>query len=268
MKISVITICYNSARHIEKAISSVLGQSYRDVEYVIVDGGSGDGTVGIVAAHAARDPRIKWVSEPDEGISDAMNKGVRMASGEFIAHLHSDEFYLNADVLSFVATKLRNSPGAVWLTGGFHFVDETGRFLREVKVRSYSYRRLIHVNTILHPATFIRREAFNAVGGFDTSLSYCMDYHLWLRLGALSDPIIMKRSLACFSVHSGSRSLAQAQSACAEEFRVRLEFLRRRGSWQLPYRIEYLVRKQLNRIFTKRLVASASDQSTEGTPPC
>lgn len=267
MKISVITICYNSARYLEKAISSVLGQSYQDLEYVIVDGGSSDGTLDIIKAHAARDPRIRWVSEPDQGISDAMNKGVRISSGDVIAHLHSDEFYLGSEVLFGVASAFRENPDALWLTGGFHFVDQDGRFLREIKVRRYSYRRLIHSNIILHPATFIRRSAFLTAGGFDLTLRYCMDYHLWLRLGALGDPALIGRSLACFCVHGGSRSTAEAASAYAEEFQVRLDFLKRRGSWQFPYRIEYLVKKRLNRFFIKRLVACANDVQDKA-PQC
>jgi len=257
MKISVITVCYNSVRYLETAITSVLGQSYPDLEYVIVDGGSRDGTLEIIETYAARDARIKWVSEPDSGISDAMNKGVRMASGEIIAHLHSDESYLDGEVVSEMAALFRGNPDAVWATGGFHFVDPAGRFLREIKVRRYSYRRLIHSNIILHSATFVRRDAFLAIGGFDPSLRYCMDYHLWLRLGALGDPAIMGRSLSRFCVHGGSRSMAESESAYDEELRVRLAFLKRRDIWPFPYRVEHLVKKRLNRIFIRRLVSSA-----------
>lgn len=257
MNISIITVCYNSVRHIKRAITSVLGQTYSDLEYLIVDGGSTDGTVQIIEAYAARDPRIRWVSEPDQGISDAMNKGVRMASGEIVAHLHSDEYFLDAEVISEVASVFRENPDPVWVTGGFHFVDQDGRFLKEIKVRRYSYRRLIHSNIILHPATFIRRSAFLGVGGFDLSLHYCMDYHLWLRLGALGDPVLVKKPLACFCVHGGSRSTTQAASTYAEEFQVRKEFLERRKLWLFPYLVEYLLKKQLNRFFHKRLLASA-----------
>ena len=259
MKISVITICYNSRAHIERTIASVLGQSHPDLEYVIVDGGSSDGTVEIIRSWAARDPRIRWVSEPDHGISDAMNKGVRLASGEIVAHLHSDEYYLDPGVLSEVAALFSAHPERVWLTGGFHFVDESGRFLREIPVRRYSYRRLVHCNIILHSATFIRRGAFLAAGGFDLTLSFCMDYHLWLRLGEMGDPLMVKKTLTCFCVHCGSRSTMEADSAFAEEFQVRLKFLEERGMWRFPYRLEYLLRKRLNRLFSRGLIASAAD---------
>ena len=268
MKISVITICYNSALQIEKAMASVLNQSHPDLEYVIVDGGSSDGTVEIIRSWAARDPRITWVSEPDGGISDAMNKGARLASGEVIAHLHSDEYYLDPGVLAEVAALFSANPERVWLTGGFHFVDQRGRFLKEIPVRRYSYRRLIHCNIILHPATFIRRSAFLAVGGFDLTLRYCMDYHLWLRLGELGDPLLLQRALACFCVHDGSRSTMEAAAAFAEELQVRLKFLEERGTWQLPYLIEYQLRKQLNRLFIKRLIASAGEGGNGEVSSC
>ena len=267
MKISVITVCYNSARHIERAIRSVLGQSYCDLEYVIVDGGSSDGTVDIVKAHASRDPRIIWISEPDHGISDAMNKGVRMASGDIIAHLHSDEYYLDAEVISEAASVFREHPDAVWATGGLHFVDEAGRFLEEVPVRRYSYRRLIHSNIILHLGTFIRRSAFLAVGGFDLTLHYCMDYHLWLRLGAIGDPVPIKRPLACFCVHSGSRTMAEADASYAESYQIRMAFLEAHKLWQFPCRIEYLVKLYLNRLYMRRLNASAGVSATAEEHP-
>ncbi|WP_136525577.1 glycosyltransferase family 2 protein [Geomonas ferrireducens] len=263
MKISVITICYNSACHIEKTIASVLSQSHPELEYVIVDGGSSDGTVEIIRDHAARDTRIRWVSEPDRGISDAMNKGVELATGEVIAHLHSDEYYLDREVLAEVAGIFRRSPDALWATGGFHFVDSKGRFLREIKVRRYFYWRLIHSNIILHPATFIRRDAFLAAGGFNLSVKYCMDYHLWLRLGIMGAPVPIRRAVACFGVHGGSRSLSQAEAAYAEEFKVRLDFLKSRSMWQFPYRLEYLVKKRLNRLFVRRLFAAADAPSEE-----
>jgi len=256
MKVSVITVCYNSVRHLERAIQSVLAQNYDDLEYVIVDGGSQDGSREIIEAHAARDSRIRWVSEPDQGISDAMNKGVRMASGEVIAHLHSDDYYPDDQVLATVAASFRANPQALWVTGGIRFVDLAGSLIREIKVRRYAYRRLIHSNIILHAATFVRRSAFLAAGGFDLALRYCMDYHLWLRLGALGKPVTLDRVLACFCVHDGSRSTAESSAAYAEELEVRLAFLRRQGRWLFPYRIEYLVKKELNRLFIRRLLGS------------
>jgi glycosyltransferase involved in cell wall biosynthesis len=257
MKFSIITICLNSQNFIEQTIQSVIDQDYPDIEYIIVDGGSVDGTVEIIRQYAEKDKRIKWVSDPDNGISDAMNKGVDMATGKYFAHLHSDEYYLDAKVVTDVASVLESEPEPVWLTAGFHFVDEAGRFIREIGVRRYSFRRLKRGNIILHPATFIRRDVFKALGGFDLTLHYCMDYHLWLRLGALADPKVLNRPLAGFRVHPGSRSIADAGLAYAEEFKVRMEFLKMHHMWDFPYRIEYAVKKRINRIFIKRLLSAA-----------
>lgn len=266
MKISIITISLNSHRFIAQTIESVLAQTYDQLEYVIVDGASTDGTVDIVKHYAGKDTRIRWVSEQDKGISDAMNKGVLMASGDVIAHLHSDEFYLDNQVLADVAMKFKHEPEKSWLTAGFHFVNETGNFMKEIKVRNYSYKRLIHSNIILHPATFIRREVFNALGGFDLSLHYCMDYHLWLRLGAIGDPAIITRALAGFRVHSGSRSIADARSAYEEEYRVRMCYLRSQRMSRFPYLLEYVLKKRLNKHFIQGLLKLADQAGSNPIP--
>ena len=93
MKISIITITLNSRKYLDKSISSVLSQDHQNLEYIFVDGGSTDGTLEIIKKYAEKDQRIRWISEPDRGIADAMNKGVALATGDIIAHLHSDDSY-------------------------------------------------------------------------------------------------------------------------------------------------------------------------------
>jgi glycosyltransferase involved in cell wall biosynthesis len=160
MKFSIITITMNSRKYLDETIASVLSQEYRNFEYIIVDGGSSDGTLDTIKESARKDDRIRWVSEPDRGIADAMNKGVLLATGDVLAHLHSDDRYVDASVLSRVATEFARHPEALWLTGGEYIVDDAGKSLREIRVRNYSYRKLIRSNFILHAATFIRRTAF------------------------------------------------------------------------------------------------------------
>jgi glycosyltransferase involved in cell wall biosynthesis len=246
-------VSYNSRKFIDKTIESVIGQTYQDLEYVIVDGGSTDGTVDIIKRHAAADPRIVWCSEADRGIADAMNKGVALSSGEVISHLNSDDCYKKPDVISRVAAIFSEKPDVQWLTGGFDFVSEEGEFIREIRARRYSFKRLIHGNILLHPATFIRRSFFDSAGGFDPSLRYCMDYDLFLRLASITPPFVMDEQLACFRVHAGSRSLSESERAYAEELQVRLNFLRDRGEGTACYKLEYQIKRLLNRLFYKGL---------------
>jgi len=256
MKLSIITVCYNSAQFIAQAIESVLGQKHKNIEYVIVDGGSCDGTIEIIRRYAEIDSRIRWISEPDRGIADAMNKGVAMATGEVIAHLNSDDYYAHHHVVSIVADCFSRDNTLSWLTGGFTFVSEEGTFIRDIRVRKYSFARLVRANILLHPATFIRRGLFNAVGGFNCSLRYCMDYDLFLRLGRIAPPLTLDKQLTCFRVHAGSRSVSESEQAFAEEFQVRMNYLRSGGRNIAFYYLDYQIKRQLNRLFYRGLLSA------------
>ncbi len=261
MKFSVITVCFNSFEFLGQTIESVLSQEYSDLEYIIVDGGSTDGTLDLIHGYADQDTRIKWCSEPDRGIADAMNKGVARAGGQVITHLNSDDYYRHNRVLSQVAECFKFAPGTGWLTAGFNFVSVNGSFIREIRVRRYSFRRLLRGNIILHPSTFITHEAFNEAGGFDASLQYCMDYDLFLRLGMLSPPFILDEQLTCFRVHPDSRSVSQSEKAYAEEYQVRMKYLAGMGRWKWFYALDYQIKRRLNKIFYRGLLASSKPRS-------
>lgn len=253
MRLSIITITMNSERFLRETIESVISQDYQDIEYLLIDGGSTDGTLDIIKSSAAGDGRIRWVSERDNGISDAMNKGIRMATGEVISHIHSDDYYAANDVLSSVVSAFREHPGANWLTGGAYVVDELGAVLREIRVRRYSYRKLVRCNFILHPATFVTREGFARAGMFDVARRYAMDYDLWLRLGALGAPVSFSRPLACFRLHEGSLSSAETTRAFDEALLIRRELLRERPVIFFFHYIYYLLKKRRNRNYVRRL---------------
>lgn len=260
MKISVITVCFNSSNFIRQTIESVLGQDYSDFEYVLIDGGSSDGTVDLIKHYADQDQRIVWSTEPDQGISDAMNKGAETASGEIITHLHSDDYYAHPEVLSRVADCFRAAPSTIWLTGGLSFVAEDGSALREVRVRNYSFRRLLRGNIILHPATYIRRDTFHSAGQFDTHLKYCMDYDLFLRLGSMGPPLVLDEQLACFRIHADSCSVSRSEQAYEEEYQVRMRYLQKTGRASLYYKLDYQLKRRLNRLFYKGLLNAGRKQ--------
>ena len=244
MKVSVVTVNLNGNRYLTETLDSVLAQDHRDLEAIVVDGGSTDGSLETIRAFASRDSRVTWRSEPDLGIADAMNKGVAMAGGELAAFLHSDDFYPERDVLSAVVEAVAGRPETIWLTGGMLQVDSHGRELRRFAVRNYSYRWLQRSNILFHPATFVRTRVLR-VNRFDPELQLAMDYDLWLRLGAMADPLLLSRPLAAFRVHSGSISSCGASAALAEEYAVRRRFLKVRGLWRCWYPLDY---------FAKRLV--------------
>ena len=247
MKFSIITITMNSRGYLNETISSVLSQEYRNLEYIIVDGGSTDGTLDTIKECARKDDRIRWVSEPDQGIADAMNKGVLLATGDVIAHLHSDDRYADASVLSRVAMEFARHPEALWLTGGEYVIDQQGRIIQEIKVRRYSYRKLVRCNFILHPATFIRREGFRRAGLFNTHRKYAMDYDLWLRLGTFGKPVLVDALLACFRLHGGSLSSNEAEKAFDEALEVRKELMKGQPARYFFHYLYYHIKRGRNR---------------------
>jgi len=230
MRISVITPCLNSVAYLAETLASVARQDWHEIEHLILDGGSTDGSVDMIRAFAAGHPAVRWWSEPDNGIGDAMNRGAARAKGDLVAFLHADDCYPGPSVLSTVVARMATVPDAVWLTGGLREIDGQGNLLRELSVRRYSYHRLLRNNIVFHPATFVNRNALLTAGGFDTGLRYAMDYDLWLRLGAVSPPVTLDCVLACFRVHSGSRSTRNRLAALEEEYQVRQRFLT--GQWQ------------------------------------
>jgi glycosyltransferase involved in cell wall biosynthesis len=225
MKVSVITICLNGAEYLAEALQSVADQDYADLEHLVIDGGSTDGSLAIVREFADQHPSLRWWSEKDHGISDAMNRGIEYASGDLVAFLHADDLFASPTVLSEVVEAFSSHPKALWLTAGLQEVDAEGAPMRTLPARHFSEHRLLRNNILFHPATFVRRETLKEVGGFDTALKYAMDYDLWLRLAKLSPPLTLDRIVAKFRVHSGSRSTAERLMALDEEYQVRRRFL-------------------------------------------
>lgn len=217
--VSIITVVRNGEAHLEQTINSVLSQKYPNIEYIVIDGCSTDKTLDIIRKY---DDRIDyWLSEADDGIADAMNKGVRLAHGEIIAHLHSDDYYADTSVVSDVVNEILRNPSSLWLTGGKNIINHEGAVILQIPVKPFSYKRLLRANYIFHCATFIRRRVFDQIGYFDTSLHFAMDYDLWLRVGALEAPIQIHRPLACFRFHRGSISTSLNNRAFAEGWKIR-----------------------------------------------
>jgi glycosyltransferase involved in cell wall biosynthesis len=208
---SIVTPALNGAATIEQTLASVRNQRAVDVEHLVVDGGSTDGTLEILKA----EPDVRWISEPDRGLSDAMNKGIRMARGDVIGWLNADDVYLPG-ILERVSDAMRARPYARWLTGRCIIIDGEGAEIRRA-VTAYKsalihrYRFGLHLthNFVCSPATFVRRAAFDEVGFFDERFRYSMDYDLWLRLGRLQPPIVLEDPpLAAFRMTENSLSMS------------------------------------------------------------
>jgi glycosyltransferase involved in cell wall biosynthesis len=251
-RISVITCTWNSEPYLAESIASVLAQDYPEIEYIFVDGGSTDGTVeriqGIDRPHA-------FVTGVRGGISHAMNEGIRLARGDIVAHLHSDDYYPTPRVLSEVAEAMAG--GAGWLFGTALYVVDGQAKAADWSVPRYSYRRLLKGNFIPHQATFVRRDLLARAGLFDTSLKYAMDYDLWLRLGRLAEPIQLDSHLCAFREHAGSASTANRLQGLDEDFRVRMRYAGR-SPWAWFYHGGHYVWRRLREARALRQAGKAS----------
>ena len=176
MKVSVVTVCLNGAPQIEKTINSVLGQTYKDIEYIIIDGGSTDGTLEIIKKYEKNIARK--VSEPDDGISCAFNKGLRLATGDIIGIISSDDWY-EPDAVETAVRIFKDNPGAGVAHGDLQYWENGVRemYLMPSKDLSEIKREMV----INHSTCFVKKEIYDKYGLFNEDLRYAMDYDLMLR---------------------------------------------------------------------------------------
>jgi glycosyltransferase involved in cell wall biosynthesis len=221
MKISVVTPSINQGEFIERTINSVLNQKGAfQLEYIVIDGGSADSTRTILKKYQNQ---LRWISEPDKGQSDAINKGFRLATGDIFAWLNSDDTF-EPNSLALVV-KAFQEHSCEWCFGTCRIIDENDfeirRFITQYKHRQsmrYSFDRLLRRNFISQPATFFSRKAYETIGEIDTGLSYAMDYDYWLRLGLRYPPHFIDFTLANFRCHQKSKTGLNYRHGAREAF--------------------------------------------------
>jgi len=186
-KISIITPSYNQGLFIEDNIKSVKYQTYDNIEHIIIDGGSKDDTVNILKKH----DNLKWVSEPDNGQSDAYNKGIRMSSGDFLLCLNSDDYLLDKTVISKFVDLLREIDWQNYsaFMGNCFVVDKYKTKITEMTNRNMDFTFDILLNKlpiVIHPATFFNANSLKTVGGFANDIHYEMDYDIFLKVSKVA----------------------------------------------------------------------------------
>ncbi len=215
--VSIVTPSYNQAAYLEQTIRSVLNQDVRELEYVVVDGGSDDGSIGIIRRY--EDRLAWWVSEKDSGQAEAINKGMRRARGEIVAWLNSDDTYLPGAIEAAVQAFVSH-PQAVMVYGDMRAVDERGAPINVLRYRQLSLEDLLCFQIIGQPAVFMRRSAFEAAGGLDLSYQFMLDHQLWIKL-AQQGPIVHVDELwAQARYHPHAKNRAQATGFAREALRL------------------------------------------------
>lgn len=185
IKISIITVCFNSKTYIEQTIKSVLSQSYKHIEYIVIDGGSTDGTIDILGKY--KEGIAVLVSEPDQNMYDAINKGMRLATGDYIAILNSDDFYLNKDVVAIVVSEVQKmSIHYKGVYGNLQKFTADGLFIKRRKSVPVKFKTLLCAKKLTfvgHGTLFIDRSAYLEIGDYDCNhFMAAADYDYVLRL--------------------------------------------------------------------------------------
>jgi len=257
LRISLVTPSLDQAPFLERTLASVLSQEGDfDLDYLVLDGGSTDGSVEILRRHA---DRLRFRVEPDTGQANAVNKGLREAQGDVVGWLNSDDL-LYPGALARVAAGFRERPDLVWLHGRCEIVDEEDRPIRrwlsaykDFRCRRYSRRSLLVENFVSQMTVFWRRSAMERIGHLDESMRYGFDYDYWLRLSTLGDPLYLPERIAAFRWYARSKSGSSFERQFAEDYAaflrhapddrlLRLHKRLRRGQIVTAYRLLRAIR--------------------------
>jgi glycosyltransferase involved in cell wall biosynthesis len=246
-RITIVTPSFNQAPYLEATIQSVLSQDYPEIEYFIIDGGSTDGSVDIIQKYADR--LAGWVSEPDKGQTDAINKGFARATGDVLAWLNSDDTYEQGAVRQAVEL-LSQHPENSMIYGDCNYIDETGRVIGRFRAAQTDYRRLrqgyVHIP---QQASFFRADLVRQVGQLDPNFYFAMDYDLWVRLAKIAPPLYVPHLWANFRLHRDAKTITADDRCWPEMLRVHY---REGGSFFSVIVAKNYVRKVVSPLITWR----------------
>ncbi|REG07113.1 glycosyltransferase family 2 protein [Pelolinea submarina] len=237
--VSIITPSYNQAGYLEETIQSVLGQTYPNIEYILIDGGSTDNSLDVIKKYA--DKLAYWESVKDKGQTDAINKGFARATGEIIAWLNSDDT-LEPQAVAEAVAFLSEHPEVGLVYGDAHYIDEKSRVIGNFPAAQTDLKKLrkgyVHIP---QQASFFRKSLWDQVGPLDDSFFFAMDYDLWTRLAAVSELRYLEgRVWANFRLHADAKTIAADDRCWPEMLRVHY---REGGSFLAPIVLKYYIRK-------------------------
>lgn len=176
MKVSIITVTFNSEKYLEDTLESIFSQSYPDIESIVIDGKSTDGTLGILQKYQNK---IKYISEPDTGIYDAMNKGIALATGDIIGILNSDDVLFDKEIIDKVVNSFSSDVDCVY--GNVILVNESNKIVRNYSSANFKLKDFEFGHMPPHPSFYVRKEEFQKFGHYNTSFKISADYDLLLR---------------------------------------------------------------------------------------
>lgn len=223
--VSIITPSLNHATYIRESIQSVLIQDYPQVEYIVIDGGSTDGTLIILKEYEGN---FAWTSEPDQGLYDAVNKGWARSTGEYVGYLNSDDILCKGALRRMVA-HLQLYPDVALVYGDYQRIDHSGNILERVSAGKSDLTTLLHFgNTIFTGAMLLRRSILDEIGGFDINLKYAADYDFCIRVAQRYKIGYIDQPLAMFRMHADSKSQNSKWKMWQETFVISQKYCHKR----------------------------------------
>ena len=241
MKITIVTPSFNQGKYIRRTIESVLSQNIEGLEYIVMDGGSTDETISILKEY---DGKILWKSEKDKGQTDAVNKGIRLAQGEIIGWLNSDDIYYPGALQKVLAVFEKYPDRNVVYADAYH-IDENDNMIEKYYTQDFDYEHLKEVCYICQPALFFRKSLTGQYGYLDESLQYCMDYDYWLRLGKGETFYYLREVLAGSRLYADNKTLG-ARRSVHEEMLVMQEKNLGRASERWIYNLAHVIVDEMN----------------------
>lgn len=251
--VSIITPSFNQATYLEATIKSVLEQSYPHIEYIIMDGGSTDGSVDVIKKYEGR--IAAWVSEQDKGQTDAINKGFNRAKGDILAWINSDDTYANPNAVADAVNFLIAHPEVAMVYADCNFIDEQGKIIGKFASRQTDYAKLrtgyVHIP---QQTMFFRAKYWKELGPLDPSFYFAMDYDLWVRV-AKHAPLhyLPGKTWANFRIHTSSKTNVNDERGWKEMLRVHY---REGGSFFSPIVAKYYLRKVIGPLWKWRIKKS------------
>jgi glycosyltransferase involved in cell wall biosynthesis len=216
-KVTIVTPSYQQAAFLEQTICSVLDQDFPDIEYMVIDGGSTDGSVEIIQRYADR--LAYWVSERDSGQAEAINKGFQRATGEIVAWINSDDYYLPGAVRRAVEV-LAAQPELGFVYADVLAVDGAGRPVNRMRYGDWGLDGLLAFRMIGQPSVFMRRTALEQAGLLRDDMGYLLDHDLWLRIAARAPIHYVPEMWSAARYHAAAKNVAQTERFCQEAYRV------------------------------------------------